>query len=59
MENLNIVQVYTDEEELKDIFNYLNTLEIEYRKEYKGMYGRMMSVLIKLMIHLILIIILF
>ena len=28
MENLNIVQVYTDEEELKDIFNYLNTLMI-------------------------------
>ena len=35
--------IFTQEEN-EEIFNYLNNIEIEYRKEYKGMYGRMMSV---------------
>ena len=43
-DKLIIKQVYTDTKELEDIFNYLNNLEIEYHKEYKGMYGRNMKV---------------
>tara|TARA_R110001606_G_scaffold277105_1_gene425187 strand:- start:44 stop:628 length:585 start_codon:yes stop_codon:yes gene_type:complete len=41
---LEIEKIYNDSEELKNIFNYLDSLEIEYRKQYKGMYGRTMSV---------------
>ena len=42
--NLVVKQIYDDPDELDAIFNYLNNIEIEYHKEYKGMYGRMMKV---------------
>ena len=35
--------IFTEEEKV-DIFNFLDKVEIEYRKEYKGMYGRIMQV---------------
>jgi len=41
--NLITKQIY-NEIECNEIFNHLNTIEVEYRKEYKGMYGRMMCV---------------
>jgi len=37
-------QIYDDQTECEEIFNYLNGLEVEYHKKYKGMYGRMMKV---------------
>ena len=42
--SLVVKQIYDDPDELDTIFNYLNNIEIEYHKEYKGMYGRMMKV---------------
>ncbi len=44
MSDLIIEQIYEDENEMQEIFEYLDSLEIEYHKEYKGMYGRMMKV---------------
>tara|TARA_R110000803_G_scaffold5690_2_gene18789 strand:- start:906 stop:1475 length:570 start_codon:yes stop_codon:yes gene_type:complete len=39
-----IKQIFNDDKEKKEIFNYLDNIEVEYHKQYKGMYGRMMKV---------------
>ena len=39
-----IIDNIYDKDECEDIFNHLNNIEVEYRKQYKGMYGRIMSV---------------
>lgn len=44
MFELLIIEKIFDKSECLDIFNFLNTKEVEYRKVYKGMYGRMLSV---------------
>tara|TARA_R110001606_G_C15097728_1_gene619341 strand:+ start:94 stop:669 length:576 start_codon:yes stop_codon:yes gene_type:complete len=42
-EDLVVDKIY-NKDESDEIFNFLNEKEIEYHKEYKGMYGRMMKV---------------
>jgi len=42
--SLSTEQLYSDPTECERLFTFLNSLEIEYHKEYKGMYGRMMKV---------------
>ena len=39
-----LVKQIFDEVECEEIFNFLDTIKVEYHKEYKGMYGRMMKV---------------
>ena len=42
--SLVVKKIYSDKEECKEIFEFLDSLDVEYHKQYKGMYGRMMKV---------------